>query len=298
LALTVACTAIFLFSHPGMVFALPLLPLAALLRWREGPAQRRVLAALLAADALLTALWAWRLNIEMSDPGIIQSSQRMWSVSGFEEVMTLQPAILGVLTALLLWAVLGWQRDRTAQALALVGLPVLALLFGLLHRESVTSESHYYIRTALVFLLPLLGAAALMRGALPPSGMAMLGLMVALAGLQLQHNLAFLEAWLDYRNSLIAAVSTGVPRVVTLQEVQDGRAHPAARSIAWSWGQPYLSLTLPGAAPYRAIVADPGIESYSPFQCSQMAAITAQADWVPAETLAVLKDYVCARRPG
>ena len=122
--------------------------------------------------------------------------------------------------------------------------------------------------------------------------------MAALAGLQLQHNLAFLEAWIDYRDSLIAAVSAGPPRVVPLRQIQESRAQPTARSIAWSWGQPYLSLTLPSAAPYRAIVADPGPESHSPFRCSQMPAIAAQADWVPAETLAVLKDYVCARQPG
>ncbi len=298
LALTLVCTAIFLFSHPGMVFALPLLPLAAALRWREDAAQRRVLAGLLVIDTGLAALWAWRFSVETGDPGIVQSSQRMWSATGLAEVVTLQPVILAVLIALLLWAVLGWQRDRTAPALALFGLPALALLFGLLHREAVTPESHYYIRTALVFLLPLLGMLALWRGRAAPSGAAALGLMAALAGLQLQHNLAFLEAWTDYRDSLAAAVSAGPPRIATLQQIQDGRSRPTARSIAWSWGQPYLSLTLPGAAPYRAIVADPGPESYSPFQCSQMPAITAQADWVPAETLAVLKDYVCARRPG
>jgi hypothetical protein len=298
LALTLLCTAIFLFSHPGMVFALPLLPLAALLRWREEAAERRALAGLLALDTLLVALWAWRLSVEMGDPGIIQSSQRMWSFTGLEEVVTLQPAILAVLIALLLWAALGWRRDRTGQALALVGLPVLALLFGLLHREAVTPESHYYIRTALVFMLPMLGGLALWRGRAAPSGAAALGLIAALAGLQLQHNLAFLDAWMNYRDSLAAAVSAGPPRIVPLREVLASRAQPAARSIAWSWGQPYLSLTLPGAAPYRAIVADPAPGSYSPFQCSEMAEIIAHADWVPAETLAVLKDYVCARRPG
>ena len=298
LALTAACTAIFLFSHPGMAFALPLLPLAALLRWREDPTQRRALAGLLAIDTVLTAVWVWRLGVEMSDPGIIQSSQRMWSLTGLEEVVTLQPAILAILVALVLWAALGWQRERTGRALALVGLPALALLFGLLHREAITPESHYYIRTALVFMLPMLGGLALWRGGAAPSGAATIGLMAALAGLQLQHNLAFLSAWIDYRDSLVAAVSAGPPRIVPLQQIQEARARPAARSIAWSWGQPYLSLTLPGAAPYHAIVADPGPDSYSPFQCSQMAAITAQADWVPAETLVALTDYVCARRPG
>jgi hypothetical protein len=38
-------------------------------------------------------------------------------------------------------------------------------------------------------------------------------------------------------------------------------------------------------------------DSHSLFHCSKMDAINARADWVPAETLAVLKAYVCARRP-
>jgi hypothetical protein len=298
-ALTLLFTAIFLFSHPGMVFALPLLPLAAALRFREcsEPAARRVLIGLGGLGAGLLALWAWRLQVEMSDPGIIQSGQRMWSLTGLQEVVSLQPAILVVLAYILLWAALGWRRDRVAAGVAILGFPTIALLFGLLHAETVTPESHYYIRTALVFILPMLGALALWRGRSPPQGAIALAMMAALGATQLLHNLSFLEAWLNYRDSVAASVATGPARVVPLQQVLAERAAPRARSIAWSWGQPYLSLTLPGLPQYGAIVADPAPESYSPFHCSQMGEIAARADWVPADTLAVLRDYVCARRP-
>ncbi|MEI9986474.1 MAG: hypothetical protein WDN69_26860 [Aliidongia sp.] len=298
-ALTLCCTAIFLFSHPGMVFALPLLPLAALLCWREcrDGAVRRRLVQLGIAEAALLALWAWRLSIEMSDPGIIRSGQRMWSLGGLEDVITLQPAIAIVLLYIVLWAVLGWRRGRGALWLALAAFPAIALLFGLLHTEIVTPESHYYIRTALVFLLPVLGALALWRGRTVPRGAVLLVMTGALAATQLQHNLSFLGAWLNYRDSLAASVSVGPARVVPLQQILAGRAVPTARSTAWSWGQPYLSLTLPGLPRYAAIVADPAPTSYSPFRCSQMDDVIARADWVPADTLAVLKDYVCARRP-
>ena len=298
-ALTALFTAIFLFSHPGMVFALPLLPLAAALRFRESRERgvRRALLILGGFGVGALGLWAWRLQVEMSDPGIIQSGQRMWSLTGLEEVVSLQPAILVVLLYILLWAGLGWRRGRLALWVAVPGFPAIALLFGLLHTEIVTPESHYYIRTALVFILPVLGALALWRDRSPPQGAIALAMMAALGTTQLVHNLSFLEAWLNYRDSVTASVTAGPARIVPLQQVLAERAEPGARSIAWSWGQPYLSLTLPGLQHYSAIVADPGPESYSPFHCSQMPDILARADWVPAQTLAVLQAYVCARRP-
>jgi hypothetical protein len=297
--LTLLFTAVFLFSHPGMVFALPLLPLAAASRFHECPARavRRTLLLLGGADAVLLGLWAWCLRIEMSYPGIIQSGQHMWSLTGLREVVSLQPSILVVLLYILLWAALGWRRERATLWTAALGFPAIAVMFGLLHVETVTPESHYYIRTALVLILPMLGALALWRGRSPPRGAVALAMMAALAATQLVHNSRFLGAWRDYRDSFAASVATGQGRIVPLRQVLAAHARPGTRSIAWSWGQPYLSLTLPGLPRYAGIVADPASDSYSPFHCSQMDAITARADWVPSETLAMLKGYVCARRP-
>jgi len=296
---TLLFTAIFLFSHPGMVLALPLLPLAAALRWcecREEPV-RRELIGLGGLAALLLGLWVQRFGVEMSDPAFAQGGQRMWSPSGLQAVVSLQPAILIVLVDLGLWAVCGWRRDWPTRWAAMVGFPVIALLFALMHRDRVTPESHYYIRTALVILLPLLGGVALWRGRAAPSGVVAMAMIGALSATQLQHDLNFLAAWTNYRDSVAASVATGPARIVPLSRVLAERTESAGDSIAWSWGQPYLSLTLPGLPRYRAIVADPAPESHSPFHCSQMDAIAARADWVPEETMAVLKEYVCARRP-
>jgi hypothetical protein len=296
--LAVFFTAIFLFSHPGMVFALPLLPIAGFLRWRECPDRpvRRTLALQAGAIATLLALWSWRLAVEMRDPGIVQSGRHMWSLDGLRDVIALQPAIAIVVLYLGLWALLGWRRDRLV-LWAVPTFPSIALLFALLHTETVTPESHYYVRTALVFILPTLGGLALWRGRSAPQGVTTLAMIAALAATQLLHNLSFLQAWIDYRDSVVASVTAEPARVVPLAHVQAQRSVPNAPSIAWSWGEPYLSLTLPGLPRYAAIVADPSPVSYSPFHCSQMNAVAAQADWVPSETLALLKEYVCARRP-
>jgi hypothetical protein len=292
-------TAIFLFSHPGMVFALPLLPLAAALRFRESRehAVRRELTLLGGLGVALAGLWAWRFHREMSDPGIQQSGRHMWSLSGLQEVVGLQPAILVVLLYILLWAALGWRRERIWIRLAVPGFPAIALLFALLHTETVTPESHYYIRTALVLMLPILGALALRHGRTAPNGSIALAMTAALATTQLLHNLSFLHSWIEYRDRVAAIVVAGPARIAPISEVLAARAEPARRSLAWSWGEPYLSLTLPGLPHYDAIVADPAPTSFSPFRCGQMDQIAARADWVPAETLAVLKAYVCARRP-
>jgi hypothetical protein len=296
--LTLGFTAIFLFSHPGMIFALPLLPLAALSRWRErgDPPVRRMMLWQSGAALLLLLAWSWRFSIEMRDPGIIASGQHMWSLDGLRDVIALQPAIAIILSYLVLWAGLGWCRDRRGLWAAAV-FPVIALLFAQLHTETVTPESHYYIRTALVFILPMLGGLALWRGRLAPRGITTLAMIGALATTQIVHNLSFIHAWIDYRDSIAANVAVGPARVIPLAQIMAGRAEPNAASIAWSWGQPYLSLTLPDLPRYAAIVADPAPTSYSPFHCSQMDRLAAQADWVPSETLAVLKDYVCTRRP-
>jgi hypothetical protein len=291
-------TAIFLFSHPGMMFALPLLPIAGFLRWRECTDRpvRRALALHAGTSAMLLAVWAWRFAVEMRDPGIVQSGQHMWSLNGLRDVITLQPSIAIIALYLGLWAALGWRRDRLV-LLAVPTFPAIALLFALLHTEKVTPESHYYVRTALVFILPALGGLALWRGRSAPQGVTALAMIAALATTQLLHNLNFLRAWIDYRDSVVASVTAEPARVVPLAQVLAQRSLPNAPPIAWSWGEPYLSLTLPGLPRYAAIVADPSPTSYSPFRCTQMNAIAAQADWVPSETLALLKDYVCARRP-
>lgn len=62
-------------------------------------------------------------------------------------------------------------------------------------------------------------------------------------------------------------------------------------------GPPYLSLTLPGLPRYAALVADPSPDSFSPLRCSQMDQVVRRVDWAPPETLALLKAYVCERRP-
>jgi hypothetical protein len=296
--LAVFFTAIFLFSHPGMVFALPLLPIAGFLRWRECPDRpvRHMLGRQAGATAILLALWAWRFAVEMRDPGIIRSGRHMWSLDGLRDVVVLQPAIAIVVLYLGLWAAWGWRRDRLA-LWAAPAFPAIALLFALCHTENVTPESHYYVRTALVFILPALGGVALWRGRSAPRGVITLAMTAALGVTQLLHNLSFLHAWIEYRDSVVAIVAEGPARVVPLAQVLAQRAEPNAASIAWSWGQPYLSLTLPGLPRYGAIVADPSPGSYSPFRCTQMNALAAQADWVPSETLALLKEYVCARRP-
>jgi hypothetical protein len=146
-------------------------------------------------------------------------------------------------------------------------------------------------------MLPMLGALALWRGDSASRGAIALAMIASISAIQLVHDLSFLRAWTNYRDSVAANVATSPTRVVPLEQVMAERAEPAERSIAWSWGQPYLSLTLPGLLHYAAIVADPAPESYSPFHCSQMDSIIMRADWVPRETLAMLKQYVCARRP-
>ena len=295
---TLAATAAFVFSHPGMVFGLPLLALAAALRFREAP-ERRIRQELLllgVATTVLLVLWAWRLAIEMSDPRFVQVGQRMWSLAGLVEVARLQPAILVVLLYILLWAALAWRRDGATPWAAWLGFPAVATLFTLLHAEVVTPESHYYVRTALVLLLPLLGALALWSGRIAPSGATTLAMVVALAATQLSHDVAFIRAWLNYRDGIRASVADAAPRIVTLEQALAARPDPAGAALVWSWGQPYLSLTLPGFDRYAAIVAAaPG--AYSPFRCSQMGLVTARADWVPPETLAALQTHVCSERP-
>jgi hypothetical protein len=297
--MTLLFTAIFLFSHPGMLFSLPLLPIAAALRFNESTelGVRRKLILLGALSAVLFGLWILCFRIEMSDPGIIQSGKLMWSLSNMVTVVGLQPMILVVALCILLWGLLGWHHNRATTWSVTILYAAIVLPYELLHVEAVVPESHYNVRTALVFLLPVLGALALWRGRSVPNGAIALAMVTAISSIQLTHNLSFLGAWLNYRDSVIASISEGPARMVPLQQVLRERTYPQANSVAWSWGQPYLSLTLPNIV-HKATVADPSPTSFSPFRCSQMDRVIARAGWVAADTLSVLKEYVCARRPG
>jgi hypothetical protein len=296
--LTLVCLSAFLFSHPGMVFSLPLLPLAAAIRWRECRtcAVRRALLVLGIATALLLGLWVLCLRAEMSNPGIIQSGQHMWSTGGLRAVVTLQPSIVIVLLIIVLWGTLSWRRERVVIGLTVVGLPAIATMFAVMHGEIIRPESHYFIRTALVLLLPVLGATALFRSGTAPVGAATLAMMAALSVTQLAHDLRFLGAWYNYRDSVVTAV-TRQSGIVSLQQVLAARMKPDAPSIAWSWGQPLLSLTLPSLPHVTALVADPARNSFSLLHCSEMDQVDANMDWVPPATRALLKAYVCARHP-
>ena len=152
----------------------------------------------------------------------------------------------------------------------------------------------------IIILPPLLGAMALRRDRSEPSGAVALVMVAPLAATQLTHNLAFLDAWRNYRDSVSASVVASSPRVVSLQTVNPPDApsrKPASSLSAGSWGEPYLSLTLPAScrATYRDRRRIPSREAIRRFaEASQMDRVIAHADWIPAATLTELKRRMSA----
>jgi hypothetical protein len=292
-------TGVLMFSHPGMLLTLPLLFLAGIFRWREchAPEVRRVILIFGCTATLTWGLWLWCFAREMSDPGTIQSAQSILSPGLLWQLIRLDPGILIILLCVLLWGGMAWVRNTAASLTAAALLIVVAILFALIHRETVAPETHYYARTAIILILPIFGALALWRGRSAPSGLVTLALVAALAMTQLRQDVAFLQGWRNLRDSVADSVTKGPPRIVPLAQVLAGGAEPNGESLAWSWGQPFLSLTLPNASHYLGIVADPAPQSYMPLHCSQMDDVLTRASWVPSETLALLRAYVCARRP-
>jgi hypothetical protein len=196
---------------------------------------------------------------------------------------------------------------------------VLALLavYWLKFDHSVLANSRYYLRTALVLLIPVLAAMAtlsameeeedlvirplarLRRPLLSWSDGAICAFTAAFLVVTSIHAVEtgkFVAAWTNYR-AAIAALATGEAADPSLGDprfVSSARARAALASLAWFSTIPYLSVVLANFSPNRLVIDPAG--NYFWLSCAA-ATHNSEADrTVPVEARNLVRIYSCLHR--
>ncbi len=198
-----------------------------------------------------------------------------------------------------------------------LGLTLAALtVYWLQFDHSVHASGRYYLRTALVLLTPMFGAAAALSAmeedeiACRPLAMLSpvltspkrrtVGLIAgAYAAVTLIHAVEtekFVHAWTEYRNA-IAALATGResdPALGNPLFVSSARVSSNLNSLSWFSTIPYLSAILANFSPTRLVIDPAG--NYFWLACATAAQNQYAARAVPVATRELVRIYSCLHR--
>jgi len=226
-------------------------------------------------------------------------------------VLSLLAAIIGWLA---IWALLSLWSPRRACLYAL-GIVLLCLcLYWLRFDHSVHASSRYYLRTALVIAIPLLGViaasvamtaervltgplAALQRIISSPRWTCPLAaLLVAVTMIHIVETAKFVAAWSRYRDAIASQAmghdsdpGLGDPRFVA-----STRASPDLAPLAWFSTIPYLSVILSDFRPNRLVIDPKG--NYFWLSCATASENSKRPLAVPAEARELIRRYSCLHR--
>jgi hypothetical protein len=249
------------------------------------------------ADAFL------RAALHFFDPGIFKVNVVL--------VLLVTVATYGaILTLLSIWL------PRWACICALGLLSVMLAVYWLHFDHSVHASSRYYLRTALVIAIPMLGTlasmaamtregnaldrAAWLRHALvsPRGNMqcALASLFLVVTMVHTVETAKFVASWNDYRNAIaVLAMSTesdpalGDPRFVSAERIS-----PVLAPMSWFSTIPYLSIILSNFSPNRLVIDPAG--NYFWLSCETATRSRDAERTVPVQTRELVRIYSCLHR--
>jgi hypothetical protein len=228
-------------------------------------------------------------------------------------VLVLLAAVIGYSAIILLlskW--LPRQAGIWALAIILGSLTVYWLHFD----HSLHADSRYYLRTALVLAIPLLGAlatvTAMMREGIDLKALARLwhsvtsrcsrslsalaSILFVVTAIHLVETGKFVASWVDYRDAVAGLAMgdqsddrLGDPRFVSAERIR-----PALASVSWFSTVPYLSIILSNFAPNRLVIDPAG--NYFWLSCETATKNRDAELAVPAQARELIRVYSCLHR--
>jgi hypothetical protein len=229
-------------------------------------------------------------------------------------VLTLLAAVSGYGAIVLAFS--KWLPQRAcfgAFGLVLGSLVVYWLRFD----HSLHADSRYYLRTALVVGIPLLGAIAaitamtregihfrtlqklrcgliLKRGR---SHCALASILLIVTTIHVVETGKFIALWVDYRDAVAALAMSGQsdPGLGDPRFVSAERIRPALAALSWFSTVPYLSIVLSSFAPNRLVIDPAG--NYFWLSCETATKNRDAMLAVPVQTRELVRVYSCLRRP-
>jgi hypothetical protein len=231
-----------------------------------------------------------------------------------------EQAVLLLLVALAAYGALFMVTSMISPDRALIyslGVTLAALtIYWLQFDHSVHASGRYYLRTALVLLTPIFGAAAALSAmegdeiAFRPLAMLRLvlispsrrtiGLLAgAYAAVTLIHVIEtakFVHAWTDYRDaiSLLATGQESDPSLGNPRFVSSARVSADLNSLSWFSTIPYLSAILANFLPTRLVIDPAG--NYFWLSCATATRNRDAVRAVSVETRELVRIYSCLHR--
>jgi len=314
-AMLVFATSLLLaFTHEG-AFVLLLAILATLLvrGWRS-PSFRRATAnfvIILMLAAAVKMLWPpddyyaevfLRAARAFFDPAIFR----------VEIVLVLLAAVIAYLAT---WALLSIRLPRTA-CISALGIVFLCLcLYWLNFDHSVHASSRYYLRTALVIAIPLLGVmasyAAMTKEGIVIAPLAtlqqrfvlsqrwacpLIALLVSVTLIHIVETAKFVAAWSRYKEAIasLAMSRDSDPALGDSRFIASTRASPDLAPLAWFSTIPYLSIILSNFRPNRLVIDPKG--NYFWLSCATATDNRMRTLAVPADARELVRIYSCLHR--
>jgi hypothetical protein len=183
--------------------------------------------------------------------------------------------------------------------------------------QSLHADSRYYLRTALVLAIPLLGGLAAITAMIREgvdlraltrwwhslmslrgrSLCALAAIFMVVTLIHLVETGKFVASWVDYRNAVAGlAMSSqsnaalGDPRFVSAERIR-----PALAALSWFSTVPYLSIILSKFSPNRLVIDPAG--NYFWLSCETATKNREAALAVPVQTRELVRLYSCLHRP-
>jgi hypothetical protein len=212
-------------------------------------------------------------------------------------------------------ALISIRAPRQACIGALASLLALLCIYWLGFEHSVHASSRYYLRTALVIALPVLGgiaalAAMAMEGVLPASlaglhrmlvssrrwACALASLLVIVTLVHIFQTAQFVTAWSRYKDAIfsLAMSQESDPALGDPRFIASSRAPPDLAPLAWFSTIPYLSIILADFRPNRLVIDPKG--NYFWLSCATATHNRDRDLAVPRETRELVRIYSCLHR--
>lgn len=304
------------FTHEGALVLLMAITATLALRGLRSPIFIRAAVNLAAIAALAVATKIFVAPDEYYADVFVRAALKFFDPAIFEVriVLILFAAVIayGAIFALLSrW--LPQQACIGALAVLLGSLTVYWLHFD----RSLHADSRYYLRTALVIAIPLLGAlaavAALTREGIDLKALArfwqgmiatcgsslcaLASMLLLVTAIHAVETGKFVRYWVEYRDA-VAALARGAqsdPKLGDPRFVSAERIRPALAALSWFSTVPYLSIILSGFAPNRLVIDPAG--NYFWLSCETATKNRDAALAVPVQTRELVRVYSCLHRP-
>lgn len=301
------------FTHEG-AFVLLLAILATLLPrgWRSKPFRRAAVSFVI----IVMSATAAKLLLPPDDyyaAVFLRAARAFFDPEIFRVgiVLSLLAAVIGYFA---IWTLLSLWSPRRACVHAL-GIVLLGLcLYWLRFDHSVHASSRYYLRTALVIAIPLLGAmaslaamtkqglvirapAALQRNLSSPRWTCPLAaLLVTVTLIHIVETTKFVAAWSRYRDAIasLAMSQDSDPALGDPRFIASTRASPDLAPLAWFSTIPYLSVILSDFRPNRLVIDPKG--NYFWLSCATAADNSKRTLAVPVQARELIRTYSCLHR--